>query len=276
MHRIVRALGGWTAALLVACSESQDAPPAVSSCELLFGNPNAHTGVDSTRCQPRCSCGGFEFAPPTYGAAFVESLRLDWVLEAPFPLIENDPYAGPAPTPKGDDAVCALRAGAAPKAGPRPYTLIDFTSESEARVAGAVVTHFGGCGVCSSLVNLAVYMREPDLTAPVRACGLESKDRAAHVSCLRALGFDEACAQLWYWNTLHTRAKCLGPCLSALSEPYQDETGNLNACLACDEKESGPVFKAIGGRTRRNSGLPNALCRPCSEVRPLVHAYPVN
>lgn len=44
-------------------------------------------------------------------------------------------------------------------------------------------------------------------------------------------------------------------------------------CIQCDEDRSGPVFKIVAGRTRRNSGLPNAICRPCSEVQPLVHDY---
>lgn len=62
-------------------------------------------------------------------------------------------------------------------------------------------------------------------------------------------------------------------CLANLDQPYNLEDGTLNPCIQCDEDESGPVFKAVAGRTRRNSGLPNAICRPCSEVRPLVHAY---
>ena len=41
-----------------------------------------------------------------------------------------------------------------------------------------------------------------------------------------------------------------------------------------DEDESGAVFKAYAGRTRRNTGLASTICRPCAEVRPLVHAYP--
>jgi len=77
----------------------------------------------------------------------------------------------------------------------------------------------------------SVCMKENDLTAPVRSCGILNGTFQTNVACLQALGFDLPCAQ------------------------------------------SGPVFKAVAGRTRRNSGLPNALCRPCSEVRPLVHAY---
>ena len=35
----------------------------------------------------------------------------------------------------------------------------------------------------------------------------------------------------------------------------------------------GDVFKEVARRTRRSSGLPSALCRPCDEVYPLVHEY---
>lgn len=66
---------------------------------------------------------------------------------------------------------------------------------------------------------------------------------------------------------------CLQPCLASFTDPYNQPDGTLNPCLACDEMKSGPVFKAVAGRTRRNSGLPNAICRPCAEVQPLVHAY---
>ena len=133
--------------------------------------------------------------------------------------------------------------------------------------------HFGRCGVCSPLTDLAVYVREPDLAGPVRACGLSSADHAADVACLEALGFDRPCAEVWAYDTANTRAKCLDVCMAELGKPYHLPDGSLNPCIQCDEEQSGPVFKAIAGRTRRNSGLANALCRPCGEVRPLVHAY---
>jgi hypothetical protein len=140
------------------------------------------------------------------------------------------------------------------------------------------VTHFGQCGVCSTLGNLAVYIRNNDLTAPVRACGLQGGVDGgtafdADVACLEQLGFDLPCAQAWAYDTQHTRDVCLSICLPALADPYNLPDGGLNPCIQCDETESGPVFKSVAGRTRRNSGLPNAICRPCSEVRPLVHAY---
>ena len=75
-------------------------------------------------------------------------------------------------------------------------------------------------------------------------------------------------------NPLFTGRTLWGhPCVAALTKPYNEPDGALNACLQCDEDKSGPVFKAVAGRTRRNTGLANALCRPCSEVRPLLHRY---
>jgi hypothetical protein len=117
-----------------------------------------------------------------------------------------------------------------------------------------------------------------DLTAPVRACGFRGAADGgtafdADVACLEELGFDPPCAQAWAYDTAHTRSTCLDTCLATMMDPYNLPDGALNPCIACDEEESGPVFKAVAGRTRRNSGLPNAICRACSEVRPLVHAY---
>ena len=66
---------------------------------------------------------------------------------------------------------------------------------------------------------------------------------------------------------------CLQVCLDLLDAPYHEDDGSLNECLQCDEDLSGPVFKAVAGRTRRNTGLASALCRPCDEVRQVVHRY---
>lgn len=264
--------GGVVAALAIAsCAESSPAPEG--ACDVLFGRPNQYTGLDSSRCRPSCQCGGVTFEPPTYDATFLEALVTGWELVTPFAEIVSDPYAKPLPDPEPEGLVCAVVPEPPTGSGKRRYALETFDDEASARAAGGSPTHFGRCGACSTLENLAVYIREEDLTEPVRACGLTSKTHDDNVACLRTLGFDRPCAQIWAWNTQHTRSACLAPCLAALGAPYHDESGALNECLACDERESGPVFKAVAGRTRRNSGLPNAMCRPCSEVRPLVHDY---
>ena len=45
----------------------------------------------------------------------------------------------------------------------------------------------------------------------------------------------------------------------------------MNACLQCDEDESGPNFAKFAGRTRRNTGLESAITRPCQMNRDLYH-----
>jgi hypothetical protein len=249
---------------VAACSS--DSARTTCDGERLFGRPGASTGLDDSRCGPTCSCSGEPFMAPDYGAAAIDAL-LTWTLVEPYPALTSDPYAADAPDAPVDAACAVVVTGA------REYRLETFPSIDDARAAGAIPTHAGACGVCSTLADLAVYMRYPDLTEPVRTCGLESGSQDRHLACLGALGFTGPCAQVWYYNTLHTRDRCLLPCLEALGEPYHQADGSLNACLVCDEVESGPVFKAVAGRTRRNTGVASAMCRPCSEVVPIVHVY---
>jgi hypothetical protein len=262
-------------ALALAAAACASSPPPADSCALLFGRPVAATGLSADQCRPQCACGGTSFAPPTYDEAFAARLVSDWSLENPSAPLTSDPYASPLPAAPedGPDTVCAVLPTGAAGSSPRAYRLETYASETAARAAGATPTHFGRCGVCSSLENLAVYLRVNDLTAPVRDCGIANLDLDGDVTCLRGLGFDEPCAQIWAYNTLNTRGKCLLKCSSLLKAPYHLPDGSLNECLRCDEENSGAVFKAVAGRTRRNSGIPSALCRPCSETRPLVHAY---
>jgi hypothetical protein len=266
------------AVALAACRSSSDAPDAgepIDACAVLFGNPNAQTGLGADLCRPECTCGGSSFVPPTYDAAFIQALVGDWQLAVPYPALAANPYASAAPPDDPDGTVCGVLPQGDAGAIPRAYTLVTYPSTDAASSAGASVTHYGHCGVCSTLANLAVYMSENDLTAPVRACGLmPSVDGGdADVSCLEQLGFDLPCAQAWAYDTANTRNFCLGTCLTTLNDPYNLPDGALSPCIECDEVMSGPVFKEVAGRTRRNSGLPNAICRPCEQVQPLVHDY---
>ncbi len=243
----------------------------VDVCEALFGAPNANTGLDDTQCRPVCGCGADAFVPRAWDATSLAALRATTQLDAPAELVA-DPYLDPAPPPPPEGTVCAALFSATT---PGAYSVATFASTADATAAGALVTHAGACGVCSSLTDLAVYAGTPDLTAPVRQCGLDQLgDFPGLVTCLEGLGFTRPCAQVWAYNTEHTRAACGAVCLRLLRAPYHLPDGALNACLLCDETESGPVFKAVAGRTRRNSGLANAMCRPCAEVIRLTHAYP--
>jgi len=250
-----------------------EAPTAVDPCTMLFGRPNSSTGLTSAQCRPECACGADTWTAPSYDDEFIHSLIDDWVLAEPLPELTADPYLTPPPPEDPPDAVCAVLPGA--PATPRSYQLVTYASAAEARAAGASPTHFGHCGLCSTLANLAVFIQNSDLTAPVRTCGVLGmlQGDSANLACLVALGFERPCAQIWLYNTLHTRTACLDVCMSGLGGSYNQPDGTLSPCLRCDEEQSGPVFKAVSGRTRRNSGLATAICRPCSETRPLVHDY---
>lgn len=256
-----------------APTEDMSAPTEdmAPSCGELFGIPGESTGLSAERCTPRCSCGGEAWEAPTYTEDDVAALEA-WTLLDPPALLEADPYQAPELFPPRPGAVCAVLFD---DAQPLAYRLETYDSREAATAAGAQVTHGGACGRCSSLADLATYMRNPDLTTPVRECGIVGirDGEEANLACLADLGFSPACAQIWYYNTAFTREQCLEECFAALNDPYHLEDGALNACLQCDEDLSGPVFKAVAGRTRRNSGLPSAICRPCETVTRVDHYY---
>lgn len=190
---------------------------------------------------------------------------------------DGDPYAffaahphALAPAPEG--TVCAIKYMDAEKTR---YRIGSYPSATAANAEGAHVTHGGACGTCSTLQDLAVYLRRRDLTTPVRRCGVFSAVKPLAMSCLTALGFSDACAETWYYNTRHTARMCGLICLQSWikGEASNKPDGSLNDCLACDETQSGPVFKKVSGRTRRNSGILSSIGRGRDEIYPLVHDY---
>ncbi len=161
------------------------------------------------------------------------------------------------------------------------YRLRTFPDRKSAVTEGYVVTHRYHCGTCSSLRDLAVYMAKPDLTKPARTCGRKLTANGIKKCLMEKIGFAEPCAETWTYNILHTRQQCMRTCVehyglwnvltNDMNDAHADERGNLNSCLACDEHSSGPGFQYAAGRTRRNSGLPSAICRPTGEIYPVEH-----
>lgn len=240
-------------------------------CGRLFGRPSDLTGLPADVCAPECACGDGLWSPPAIEDSVLDALR-SFELTNPPERMLVDPYLTPDEFVEQPDRVCGVLFD---EGDATLYSLETFDSPEAAREAGAQVTHFGACGLCSSLQDLAVYIAIPDLTQPVRECGIEGLVQGPEVQldCLRGLGFTEPCADIWSYNTSHTGEVCRSICLPLLSAPYHNEDGSPNDCIQCDEDLSGPVFKPVAGRTRRNSGLPTALCRPCSDVRPVDHRY---
>ena len=210
-------------------------------------------------------------------AACTGQARLLAALRSKIPLepiaAKGDPYLAwhaeePPPAPTG--TLCGVRF----ERDQVHYRLSTFSTPAAARTAGFSATHFGACGTCSTLQDLAVYLEKPDLTAPVRRCGI-SWDASASLTCLEDLGFSAACAQTWLYNVINTRHHCFSVCIVAwiTGEAPTRKDGRLNDCLQCDEDRSGPVFKATAGRTRRNSGIQSSIPRPNEEIAPVVHDY---
>lgn len=245
-------------------------PDAAPFGEPLFGTPNEKTGLSSEQCRPMCTnCSDGTFESPTFDEARLDALRAWTLVDAPA-LLASDPYETEPPV-VSPSSVCAV---VVEDAEARTYNVRTFESREAAENEGAIVTHYGVCGLCSSLEDLAVYAGTPDLTDPVRACGLRaSSSHASLRACLEELGFTSPCADIWAYNTTHTRNACLSVCVRLLSAPYHNADGSLNACLQCDEDMSGDVFKAVAGRTRRNTGVASSMCRPCSEVHRIGHVY---
>ena len=274
--RCAQRLASLTALSFVSCerppelSSSPSPPPAPiplpdPSCVGYFGQPNEQSGLAEAQCDTSCLCdqrrrawAGAPLSDPLFGFSYVNEPE----------ALSEDPYGAEETAPPLEGVACVIEVDRA-----------EMSYRLETRSLEAAppdrITHLGPCGACSSMRDLQVYLENIDLTDPVRACGLQSisSGQEEGVSCLRALGFSEACSAIWYFNTVNTRTKCLQLCFAHLDSPYVDEDGALNPCLACDEEESGPIFKAYAGRTRRNSGLPSAICRPCSSVSPVSHAY---
>ncbi len=206
--------------------------------------------------------------PPPADPRLLAALRASVALN---PIgVGEDPYstwAGRTPPRPPPDTVCGVRFDA----DRIHYRLATYPSAAEAAGAGYRVTHTGGCGACSTLQDLAVYLERPDLTTPVRRCGMQP----GTLGCIEALGFSHPCAQIWDFNVQNTRRECFGVCMRSWmsGEPSTRADGMLNDCLQCDEDRSGPVFKVVAGRTRRNSGIRSSIPRPNEEVAQVVHDY---
>lgn len=214
-----------------------------------------------------------------------------------FTPLEQTPYPdGPYNVDISPDENCWLVFEDAEKT---TYSLVSAVS-APAGEFGVFLSHETPCGVCSNLQDLATYIATPDLTNPVRSCGLKFSPQE-QFECIKEIGFSDKCATIWFHNTGFTRSECLVLCLlnifSDNNQPFGfvnpcnpnkcDKTINggpacsdfqfqngefrLNPCLQCDECNSGPLFQKIAGRTRRASGIDSGIKRP--DLPEIDHNY---
>ena len=223
-------------------------PAAIAAIVLLTGCPSKPAAPTA---QPTC---GPTLCPARRGAA--QSHRR-----------ERGPvcHLGRAPRVPPPSTVCAVPL----EANRKHYRLATFGSAAEAGERGYRITQ----PVPRRLLDapdLAVYLERPDLTTPVRQW-----DESGTLRCLEALGFTHGCAQIWNFN-VQTPGGVLRDTACAARFPGEVSTkpdGMLNDCLQCDEDRSGAVFKAVAGRTRRDSGIRSSIQRPDEQVSHVVHDY---
>ncbi|MFT4969793.1 MAG: hypothetical protein ACI9O4_001544 [Chitinophagales bacterium] len=252
--------------LLVSISLSSCKEDNVDCSRQLFGRPINTTGLDDSQCTPVCQCEGF--ASTYFSQEDIDNIRT-WTLTNSIALLGNNPYDLPAPIrPEG---ICAV---VVEDLNLKTYHLENYTSPEAALADGAILTHFDVCGKCSSLEDFAVYAENLDVGADVRQCILSNLNTPFEdlVLCIEAIGFTKPCAQIWAYNAKNTQTECFAVCIS--DTLYNQADGSLSDCLQCDETKSGPVFKAIAGRTRRNTGIASSICRFCEEVQIVTHKYP--
>eukprot|EP01133_Synstelium_polycarpum_P006798 gene6798-7903_t len=219
-----------------------------------------------------------DFVPPTYNQTVIDAFNAKTLLNPPQNLTYN-PYNIPGFNTSSmyDSNVCAV---VYPDASDRStYQLVNFTSAAEAEAAGAFVTHLHPCGYCSTTQDLAAYMAHMDLTSPIRDCALVTfiSDKDSLECIQHTAGFTHQCSVIWLYDALNTRKECLDICMydyiMHVPNNVPANSTTLSPCIQCDEDKSGPIFKVVAGRTRRNSGLKSAINRPANTIYNVTHYY---
>ena len=151
------------------------------------------------------------------------------------------------------------------------YYLKSFENRESAFKNNFQITHYGKCGYlggCSTLKYLKLYM-EQAMTGPVKICGMKGFHSFKVMKrCMQNIGFSGACLDSWLVNLKMTRKFCAGICVKQMFKNLNDQSsGELNECLQCDEDRSGPMFKYLSGRTRRNSGIRSEIGRGEDEIK---------
>ncbi|MBM4777748.1 MAG: hypothetical protein GQE15_08600 [Archangiaceae bacterium] len=254
---------------LVACGTRTATTTEMTCSAPMFGRIVTQSGLTDSQCRPSCGCGADSFTPTEFTPDRLERLAQWTLLDTP-PDVSVDPFSQPPPARV--EGVCAVHVV---DEGAKTYRLKTHATQAEATAAGGRVTHLDPCGACSTLADLAVFGREADLGRRVQDCGVKTVAAGleANVTCLQELGFTPACARIWGYSTRFTRGKCLGTCFTLLDAAYHLPDGGVNECLACDEKEGAAILRASAGRTRRNTGVPSAVCLPCGSVARVRHEW---
>jgi len=143
-------------------------------------------------------------APPTEFradyVAFLQSLEVTNPFELSCDPYQDDDTCETTPpqsnlTALGDAAACGViyeMEGLSDDQCPTRYSLVSYASVDDLEAEGAVLTHHGACGVCSSTQDLAVYIEYPDLVTKGTECSIRGiLDFDDGVACYQEVGYTE-------------------------------------------------------------------------------------
>ena len=180
-------------------------------------------------------------------------------------------------TPQDDDTAACLG---------RKYALVEYPSADAAKADGAVVTHTGNCGVCSSAADFAAYVESlKRQQSSLLLCGVsfnlsrEPNRFDILIDCLSSsdrLGYSRPCSTQWAFATAAFVDECSSKC-----EFQADGLVLLNnktlpgcpftECWACAENVFQTVSVRYSGRSLQNSGIIEDIVRPCADFSNIVH-----
>lgn len=208
--------------------------------------------------------------------------------ENPYSL-ECSPYTGPEcqTTPPqeflelGTTAVCGLQylVPASSRLCSRRYMVQSYPSREEAEADGAIVTHVGSCGVCSTTKDLAAFMSVKDITPAISKCLIKVTLFGINLSnlieCVQELGITFQCANLLSLNAINLSQNCALRCQNSLimGEPNQGlaPACELSDCLQCANEFTLPIFESFAGRDPHRSGILGGYAYPCTENVNITH-----
>jgi hypothetical protein len=80
---------------------------------------------------------------------------------------------------------------------PTEYSLMTYASKEEMEADGAILTHHGACGVCSTTQDLAVYIEYVDLVEKGTECSIRGiLDFDDGVLCYEEVGYTKVSADI--------------------------------------------------------------------------------
>lgn len=158
------------------------------------------------------------------------------------------------------------------------YSMVTYFSKEDALADGAILTHAGSCGLCSTTQDLSIYLIEDFTTAGKKCASIGLFDEQKGLECYMNLGLTLECAKIWNYDGIYDGKACGAICAKELNDPNNGPAPacQLNDCLQCDEEKAGPIFTSFGGRSRRRSGLLSEIVRDCSSIAHIDHDPCVN